>query len=142
MYTTLVDSNLRPNAQTKHISFGCDRDASRCAPVDMVDLLPKDADWTKDLVVDEGPDAVFHFDGSAGATVPDTLLSHHDFALRPFAIVTQFRHHSGAGAATAEPMLGGGPDSDAKHVKEHIICSADDHSECFSYVFGCAKCVL
>lgn len=101
--------------QTKHISFGCDRDATRCAhSADAIDLLPKDTEWTKDLVYDEGPDSVFHFDGNVGAAVPSTLLSHHDFALRPFSVVTQFRHHSQTGSD--------------KHTKEHIVCSADDHS--------------
>lgn len=113
--------------KTKHISFGCDRDSSHCAAASLaahnagglIDLLPKDTEWTKELVYDEGglssTDTVFHFDGMTGATVPLALLRHHDFALHPFTIVTQFRHRS-------QPKID-------KHTKEHIICSADDHSK-------------
>lgn len=107
--------------QTKHISFGCDRDASHCVQSDLIDLLPKDTEWTKDLVYDEGPDSVFHFDGTSGASVPTGLLSHHDFALHSFSIATMFRHHNM-------------PSSD-KHTKEHIVCSADDHSKLNGFNF-------
>lgn len=126
LITSTPCQTLRFHRQTKHISFGCDRDASHCTAADLIDLLAKDADWTKDLVYDEGADAVYHFDGTIGAIVPGALLSHHDFALRPFAIVTQFRHH-----AAAVPEAADGADAAAadKHTKEHIICSADDHSE-------------
>lgn len=75
----------------------------------------KDTEWTKDLIYDEGSESVFHFDGTTGATIPTTLLTHQDFALHPFSIVTMFRHHS---------IL-----SNDKHTKEHIVCSADDHSK-------------
>lgn len=103
------------NLKTNHISFGCDRDADKCFQQNnVVDLLPKFSQWTKDLTYDEGgSDAVFHFDGSSGAIVPSTTISQHDFALRPFSISTIFRHHSIA--------------TNDKHTKEHIICSADDH---------------
>lgn len=103
--------------KTKHISFGCDRDANKCLQQhNLIDLLPRYSPWTKDLVYDEGgSDAVFHFDGNSGATVPSTLISHHDFAINPFSISTIFRHHN---LLTSD-----------KHTKEHIICSADDHSE-------------
>lgn len=105
--------------KTKHISFGCDRDASKCLQQqNLIDLLPKLSSWTKDLIYDEGGvDAVFHFDGNSGAIVPSTLVAHHDFALHPFSIVTIFRHHS---------IM-----SNDKHTKEHIVCSADDHSKYF-----------
>lgn len=113
--------------KTKHISFGCDRDSSQCSTSTnfgrnaggLIDLLPKDTEWTKELVYDEGgsssADTVFHFDGMTGATIPLALLRHHDFSLHPFTIVTQFRHRS-------QPKID-------KHIKEHIICSADDHSK-------------
>lgn len=75
--------------------------------------MPRDADWTKELSYDEGPEPIFHFDGSAGVVVPDGFIDHHDFSLKPFSIVTIFRHGS------QSPMN--------KHVKEHIVCNADDH---------------
>lgn len=103
------------NLKTNHISFGCDRDADKCFQQNnVVDLLPKFSQWTKDLTYDEGgSDAVFHFDGNSGAIVPSNTISHHDFAMRPFSISTIFRHHSIA--------------TNDKHTKEHVICSADDH---------------
>lgn len=117
-----ADSNLfiqsTVQLQTKHISFGCDRDAEKCFQQhNVVDLLPKFSQWTKDLSYDEtghiDSESVFHFDGNSGAIVPSTTISHHDFALRPFSINTIFRHFNAA--------------NNDKHTKEHIICSADDH---------------
>lgn len=104
--------------RTKHISFGCDRDADKCFQQrNVVDLLPKYSQWTKDLAYDESArdesESVFHFDGNSGAIVPSTAIAHHDFAAKPFSISTVFRHSSTA--------------STDKHTKEHIICSADDH---------------
>lgn len=109
--------------KTKHISFGCDRDASKCLQQhNLIDLLPRFSQWTKDLVYDEGGiDAIFHFDGNSGATVPSSLISHHDFASHPFSINTIFRHHN---------LL-----TNDKHTKEHIICSADDHSKLMTFRF-------
>lgn len=75
--------------------------------------MPRGADWTKDLDSDEGFEPVFHFDGYSGVVVPNTMLAHHDFSLKPFSIVTIFRHFSQS--------------TTSKHAKEHIICSADDH---------------
>ncbi|XP_017489866.1 PREDICTED: calsyntenin-1 isoform X2 [Rhagoletis zephyria] len=99
---------------TKHISFGCDRDITNCSTgLSLIDLLPRNAEWTKDLSYDEGFEPVFHFDGSTGVIVPNALITHHDFSTRSFSIVTIFRHYS---LATA-----------SKHIKEHLICSADDH---------------
>uniref|UniRef100_A0A182IUG9 Cadherin domain-containing protein n=1 Tax=Anopheles atroparvus TaxID=41427 RepID=A0A182IUG9_ANOAO len=119
--------------KTKHISFGCDRDASQCLrrlseeqqqqqrdgategadSTGLVDLLQKNTDWTKDLTYDEGVESIFHFDGSSGAIVPKNVVQPQDFAAHQFSIVTMFRHHSIA--------------SNDKHTKEHIVCSADDH---------------
>lgn len=100
--------------KTKHISFGCDRDITNCTPgYSLIDLLPRGTEWTKDLSYDEGFEPVFHFDGSSGVIVPDNLVQRHDYASRPFSIVTIFRHFS-------LPTLN-------KHAKEHIVCSADDH---------------
>ncbi|KAH8384340.1 hypothetical protein KR093_010801, partial [Drosophila rubida] len=100
--------------KTKHISFGCDRDISNCSTnFKLMDLLPRDADWTKDLSYDEGREPIFHFSGSTGAVVPNNFIGHQDFSLLPFSIITIFRHSSQS--------------SMNKHVKEHIVCSADDH---------------
>lgn len=108
--------------KTKHISFGCDRDASQCLKklseeeqIDngLIDLLQKNTEWTKDLVYDEGTESIFHFDGSSGAIIPKNVVKSQDFASHQFSVVTLFRHHSIA--------------SNDKHTKEHIICSADDH---------------
>lgn len=100
--------------KTKHISFGCDRDISNCTSSQkMKDLLPHGAEWTKELSYDEGVEPIFHFDGSTGVVVPDTVIDHYDFSTRPFSILSMFRHNS-QGVAN-------------KHVKEHIVCSADDH---------------
>lgn len=102
--------------QTKHISFGCDRDVTECFRGHaLVDLLQKGTEWTKDLSYDEGLEPVFHFDGTLGAIIPEAVMPHHDFASHPFSIVTMFRHLNSS--------------STNKHAKEHIICSADDHSE-------------
>ncbi|XP_068154241.1 calsyntenin-1 isoform X2 [Drosophila tropicalis] len=100
--------------KTKHISFGCDRDISNCSrSLAMKDLLPQGAEWTKELNFDEGAEPIFHFDGSAGVVVPDSFIGHYDFSVRPFGIMTIFRHS--------------GQSSTNKHIKEHIMCSADDH---------------
>lgn len=137
--------------KTKHISFGCDRDITKCKKSltlpamtgtaatqttstatsdNMIDLLAKNMEWTKDLLYDEGPDSIYHFDGQTGASVPSALLSHHDFALHPFSISTIFRHHNNDGS--------GGD----KHTKEHIVCSADDHSKYTIFFFFFAGLTL
>ncbi|KAH8269787.1 hypothetical protein KR018_005552 [Drosophila ironensis] len=100
--------------KTKHISFGCDRDLSNCtSSYKMTDLLPQGAEWTKELNYDEGVEPIFHFDGSLGVVVPDYIVNHYDFSNNAFSILTMFRHSSQS--------------SSNKHVKEHILCSADDH---------------
>lgn len=101
--------------KTKYISFGCDRDITNCSKnLTLLDLLPRNADWTLDLSYDEGSEPIFHFDGSSGVIVPEKLVARHDFSQRPFSIVTIFRHLSVSSVNN-------------NHVKEHIICSADDH---------------
>jgi hypothetical protein len=99
--------------KTKHISLGCDRDSSKCSKINMVNLLPKNTEWTKELIPDESNENIFHFDGSNGAIVPKTVVDVENFSSHPASIQTMFRHHSIA--------------SNDKHTKEHIICSADDH---------------
>ncbi|KMZ07386.1 calsyntenin-1 [Drosophila simulans] len=100
--------------KTKHISFGCDRDISNCTSGQKVkDLLPHGAEWTKELSYDEGLEPIFHFDGSTGVVVPASVIDHYDFSSQPFSILTLFRHNSQI--------------ETNKHVKEHIVCNADDH---------------
>uniref|UniRef100_A0A1B0C0A2 Cadherin domain-containing protein n=1 Tax=Glossina palpalis gambiensis TaxID=67801 RepID=A0A1B0C0A2_9MUSC len=111
--------NLNVNIvlKTKHISFGCDRDISNCSRhSDLIDLLPRSTDWTSDLSYDEGPEPIFHFDGISGVRVPNKILSYQDFSQGPFSIVTIFRH-----------FVETGPTASNRHIKEHIICNADDH---------------
>lgn len=57
---------------------------------------------------------MFEFDGSSTAvTVPNSVLDHN---LPPtFTFATWMRHGQHAGQD--------------KHIKEHILCSADDHSK-------------
>lgn len=111
----------------RHIGKGCDRDTysvqsqrKLCgASPSAVDLLPNPglgAEWTKPLISDEGheSDQMFEFDGSSTAvTVPKSVLDHN--LASSFTIATWMRH-------------GQHPGQD-KHVKEHILCSADDHSK-------------
>lgn len=89
--------------------------------MNLVDLLRKDNDWSKDLVYDEGQESVFHFDGSSGTIIPKSYIEVPNFAAKPFSIVTMFRHHSTSNAN--------------RHLKEHIICNADDHSEYLILMF-------
>ncbi|XP_022199172.2 calsyntenin-1 isoform X1 [Nilaparvata lugens] len=110
---------------TSHIGKGCDRDTysvqsqrKLCgASSESVDLLPtpgSGAEWTKALASDEGHDSdqMFEFDGVSSAVAIPTEVLDHGLA-RTFTIATWLKHRHL-------------PDQD-KHVKEHILCSADDH---------------
>ncbi|XP_022906089.1 calsyntenin-1 [Onthophagus taurus] len=115
----------RVDLATRHIGKGCDRDTytvesqrKLCgASPSAIDLLPSPglgAEWTKPLISDEGheSDQMFEFDGSSTAvTIPTTVLDHN--VPSTFTIATWMRHSYH-------------PNQD-KHVKEHILCSADDH---------------
>ncbi|XP_047103065.1 calsyntenin-1 [Schistocerca piceifrons] len=111
---------------TSHIGKGCDRDTysvqsqrKLCgASMESIDLLPSPgigSEWTKSLPTDEGreSDQIFEFDGvSSAVTIPSDVMDHN---LSPvFTIATWMKHKQN-------------PDQD-KHVKEHILCSADDHN--------------
>lgn len=111
----------------RHIGKGCDRDTysvqsqrKLCgASPSAIDLLPSPgvgAEWTKPLISDEGheSDQMFEFDGASTAvSIPNAVLDHN---LPPtFTIATWMRHGQHIGQD--------------KHIKEHILCSADDHSE-------------
>ncbi|KAK9884274.1 hypothetical protein WA026_005226 [Henosepilachna vigintioctopunctata] len=115
----------RVDLATRHIGKGCDRDTysvqsqrKLCgASPSAIDLLPSPgagAEWTKPLVSDEGheSDQMFEFDGSSTAvSIPNHVLDHN---LPPtFTFATWMRHAQH-------------PNQD-KHIKEHIMCSADDH---------------
>uniref|UniRef100_A0A8D9AP55 Calsyntenin-1 n=1 Tax=Cacopsylla melanoneura TaxID=428564 RepID=A0A8D9AP55_9HEMI len=111
---------------TSHIGKGCDRDTYSVqsqrkicgASSESIDLLPTPglpgAEWTKKLATDEGheSDQMFEFDGvSSAVAIPNDVLDH---GLSPqFTISTWMKH---------KPI----PHQD-KHIKEHILCSADDH---------------
>jgi len=63
---------------------------------------------------------MYEFDGSSTAVaIPNDVLDHG--LSSAFTISTWMKH---------KPM----PHQD-KHVKEHILCSADDHSMLFIYLF-------
>jgi len=112
---------------TSHIGKGCDRDTysvesqrKLCgANANSIDLLPRPsqgAEWTRSLSTDEGreTDQMFEFDGStSAAAIPSSVLDHN--LSSKFTISAWMKHKPQPGAD--------------KHLKEHIICSADDHSE-------------
>ncbi|KAK5638899.1 hypothetical protein RI129_013194 [Pyrocoelia pectoralis] len=122
---TVRELRTRVDLATRHIGKGCDRDTysvqsqrKLCgASPSAIDLLPNPglgAEWTKPLISDEGheSDQMFEFDGSSTAvTVPKSVLDHN--LASSFTIATWMRH-------------GQHPGQD-KHIKEHILCSADDH---------------
>lgn len=118
---------LKNSFLCRHIGKGCDRDTysvqsqrKLCgASPSAIDLLPSPgvgAEWTKPLISDEGheSDQMFEFDGSSTAvSIPNHVLDHN---LPPtFTFATWMRHAQH-------------PNQD-KHIKEHILCSADDHSK-------------
>lgn len=84
-----------------------------------MDLLPNPglgAEWTRSLPTDEGheSDQIFEFDGSStAAVVPASVLD--ESLSHTFTVATWMKHKQN-------------PDQD-RRAKEHILCSADDHSE-------------
>uniref|UniRef100_T1J4B1 Cadherin domain-containing protein n=1 Tax=Strigamia maritima TaxID=126957 RepID=T1J4B1_STRMM len=110
---------------TQHIGKGCDRDTysvesqrKLCgASVDSVDLLPTPglgAEWTKSLPTDDGheSDQIYEFDGVTNAVViPPSTLPHH--LPNNFTISTWMKHRQHT--------------ENNSHVREYIICNADDH---------------
>ncbi|XP_013773618.1 calsyntenin-1-like [Limulus polyphemus] len=112
---------------TGHIGKGCDRDTysmesqrKLCgASSESVDLLPTPelgATWTRNLPTDEGheSDQIYEFDGATSAVVPETVLNHN--LTDNFTVAFWMKHE-------AFPE----PNHTSHHVKEHIICNADDH---------------
>lgn len=111
---------------THHIGKGCDRDTysvdsqrKLCgASSDSVDLLPSPgigAEWTRTLPMDDGHDSdqIYEFDGATNAVVvPEVTLSHN--LTDNFTVAFWMKH---------EPPQ----DLNNTHIKEHIICNADDH---------------
>lgn len=111
---------------TRHIGKGCDRDTysvesqrKLCgASSDSIDLLPSPgigAEWTRGLPTDDGheSDQIYEFDGTSNAVViPETTLNHN--LTDNFTVAFWMKH---------EPY----PDHNDTHMKEHIICNADDH---------------
>jgi len=75
------------------------------------------AEWTRDLPTDEGheSDQIYEFDGATNAVVvPEATLNHN--LTNKFTISFWMKH---------EPPA----DRNNKHIKEHIVCNADDHSK-------------
>lgn len=63
-------------------------------------------------------DQIYEFDGTSNAVVvPESTLNHN--LTDNFTVAFWMKH---------EPY----PDHNDTHMKEHIICNADDHSECYS----------
>ncbi|XP_053200964.1 calsyntenin-1-like isoform X2 [Panonychus citri] len=122
------DVSVQLALSTSHIGKGCDRDTysiesqrKLCGSnVASVDLLPSPgigAEWTRYLPTDEGheSDQIFEFDGaSVAAMVPDSVVDHN--LTNKFSISFWMKH---------EPPA----DHTNKHIKEHIICNADDHKK-------------
>ncbi|OTF77881.1 calsyntenin-1-like protein, partial [Euroglyphus maynei] len=117
---------VRMTLATHHIGKGCDRDTysvesqrKLCgATVESIDLLPSSttgSEWIRDLPTDEGreSDQIYEFDGANNAViVPENVFDHN--LTSKFTISFWMKH---------EPPL----DQSNKHIKEHIICNADDH---------------
>ncbi|XP_054164903.1 calsyntenin-1-like isoform X2 [Oppia nitens] len=120
--------SVRVSLATHHIGKGCDRDTysvesqrKLCgASAESVDLLPSPstgAEWTRDLPTDDGreSDQIYEFDGATNAVViPEATLNHN--LTNKFTVSFWMKH---------EPPL----DQNNKHIKEHIICNADDHKK-------------
>ncbi|RWS31255.1 Calsyntenin-1-like protein, partial [Leptotrombidium deliense] len=120
--------SVRVSLATHHIGKGCDRDtysvASQrklCGASDeSVDLLPSPGigtEWTRDLPTDEGheSDQIYEFDGATNSVVIQESTLHHNLTDN-FTIAFWMKH---------EPPA----DHNNKHIKEHIICNADDHKK-------------
>ncbi|XP_046910255.2 calsyntenin 1 [Dermatophagoides farinae] len=119
---------VRMSLATHHIGKGCDRDTysvesqrKLCgANVESIDLLPSPttgSEWIRDLPTDEGreSDQIYEFDGTNNAViVPENVFDHN--LTSKFTISFWMKH---------EPPL----DQSNKHIKEHIICNADDHKK-------------
>lgn len=114
--------------ETSHIGKGCDRDtynlASQrqlCGASDLaIDLLPDPqqpgSEWAAGLQRDQGQSndaSMARFDGQTGVSVPESLVSSDTFPNHKFTIATWMRHRDNKALE--------------KHIKEHIICKADDH---------------
>jgi len=120
--------SVRVSLATHHIGKGCDRDTysvesqrKLCgASAESIDLLPSPntgAEWIRDLHTDDGheSDQIYEFDGASNAVViPETTLNHN--LSNVFTVSFWMKH---------EPPV----DHTNKHIKEHIICNADDHKK-------------
>ena len=56
------------------------------------------------------------FDGQTGVSVPESVIPTETFPSHKFTIATWMRHRDNKALE--------------KHIKEHIICKADDHRKC------------
>lgn len=109
---------------SSHLGRNCDRDTytvqnqrKLCgANSAAIDLLPPPgpgAEWTKDLPIDQGREAdqVYVFDGSTGVKIPSEVMPHNLTQNFTLSYWMKHEHHAGQ----------------SKHVKEHLLCNADDH---------------
>jgi len=114
--------------ETSHIGKGCDRDtynlASQrqlCGASDLaIDLLPDPqqpgSEWASGLQRDQGQSndaSMAKFDGQTAISIPESVISTETFPSHKFTIATWMRHRDNK--------------AQEKHIKEHIICKADDH---------------
>lgn len=75
------------------------------------------SEWIRDLNTDEGreSDQIYEFDGTSnGVIVPREVFDHN--LTNTFSVSFWMKH---------EPPV----DQSNKHIKEHILCNADDHSK-------------
>lgn len=100
-----------------------------------MDLLPTPglgSEWTRDLPTDEGreSDQIYEFDGNTNAVVvPESTLNHN---LSSKFTISFWMKHEPPGNEFGDSRSGSG--SNAKHIKEHILCNADDHSKYIYYI--------
>ncbi|XP_022239232.1 calsyntenin-1-like [Limulus polyphemus] len=89
------------------------------ASTESVDLLPTPelgASWTRNVPMDDGheSDQIYQFDGATSVVVPETVLNHN--LTNNFTVAFWMKHER-------YPE----PNHTSHHMKEHIICNADDH---------------
>ncbi|XP_076359160.1 calsyntenin-1-like [Tachypleus tridentatus] len=89
------------------------------ASTESVDLLPTPelgVSWTRNIPTDDGheSDQIYQFDGATSVVVPETVLNHN--LTNNFTVAFWMKHER-------YPE----PNHASHHMKEHIICNADDH---------------
>ena len=108
--------------ETRHVGKGCDRDTYTLASQrrlcganeEAVELLPEEAKNMRDEAK-ESDKSITRFDGKTGFDITDTTDVLDVFPGSVFTLATWMKHEE--------------QDVTDKHHKEHIICTADDHSK-------------